>query len=309
MQNKIKKIIALVCAFTLAGGIAALAGCTPTDDEKESHTTHIDANDDGKCDEGGQAMPDPDPDPDPDDPEPVDDPYNTLDTIIEHAEGETVTYRFEAECTDLSGKKGPGYSGTGNEGSMATSGAGASNGGCVSYLYGKDMSVNFLVVSDRDVENATISLGLGAEFIMVPVMPQTFVVRVDPVTNEDLAPATETGALGAWDQAFLNYYTVEDTGGYIIDEFECPATSVIDGSALTSPGNFQKFTISTKLSLKKGVNSISIVIQGLKLLEPTGTMSCTAPVVDYMEITTDAQLGFFNQHDNLFGKDGLEIVD
>ena len=170
------------------------------------------------------------------------------------------------------------------------------------------MSINFLVVSDRDVENATLSFGFGAEFLMVPIIPETFIIRVDPVQNNDLNPATEDGALGAWDQAFLNYYTVEETGGYIIDEFECPENTIIDGTAYSTPSAFQKVLISTKLSLKKGVNSISIIIQGLPLTSPTGTMQCIAPCVDYMEITTDAQLGMFNQKNNGFGLDGCKIV-
>ena len=320
MRKKLKSFIAFICALTLAGGIAVLAGCNDRS-SGGAHTQHVDANNDGKCDECGEDMPD---DGKPDDDNPgggdnpggdtgdgpfADDPHNTEDSLLLHAEGETVVYRFEAECTDLRGKNGPGYSGSAPEGSMATYGDGASNeGGCVSYLYAPGMTLNFLVVSDRDVENATISLCLGAEFIAYPVSPDLFTLRVDPVTNVDLNPATEDGALGAWDQAFMQYYTVEDTGGYIIDEFECPAGSAVDGTALSAPGAFQKFTISTKLSLKAGVNSVSIVITGMPLEAPTGTMVCRAPVVDYMEITTSAQLGFFDQQENGYGDDGLSIV-
>lgn len=287
MQKIWKKLFALLFAVAMMLAVCGFTACAPEDPDPKPPIENTD---------------------DPDGPSEGDDPHNTMDRIIEHAEG-TVTYRFEAECTDLRGKAGPGYSGTGEEKGMATYGDGASNmNGCVSYLYAEGCSVNFLVVSDRDVENATISLCLGAEFIMVPIIPETFIIRVDPVTNEDLNPVTEDGALGAWDQAFLNYYTVEETGGYEIEEFECSGDSVLDGTLLTGPGAFETFTISTQLSLKKGVNSVSMIIQGLPLQSTVGTMLCIAPVIDYMEITTEAQLGMFGQQNNGYGTDGCKIV-
>lgn len=314
MKNKIKKLVAMLCAFSLIGGIAVFGACGNGGDE--THTTHIDTNSDGKCDECGTdvqggLLPGGD----------VNDPGAILSTFsaypdskdeliasIKTHESETATYRFEAECTDLRGKSGPAWSGTSIESSMATAVSGSRTEGCVGFLGEPGLTVNFLVVSDRAVDDAVLTFCLGAERMDVPVNADVFTVRVDDVTQEDLYPVTEDGALGAWDLAFLVYNPTPDQ---LISSFECPADSVIEAEGTTTPSNFSEYLITSKLSLKEGVNSISLVITGMALDDGVGegsTLSCKSPCIDYMKITTSAQLGFFDQQNNGYGTDGLSIV-
>jgi hypothetical protein len=108
--------------------------------------------------------------------------------------------------------------------------------------------------------------------------------------------------------AFLGYYPA----AYYISTYECPADSVILSKEATGPSNFADFLITSHLSLKEGVNSISILVAGMPLdedMEGKTTMRCKAPCIDNMTITTSAQLGFFNQQNNGYGTDGLKIVE
>lgn len=72
-------------------------------------------------------------------------------------------YTFEAEFTDLTGKVGPGFSGSAQEGSMVVANTTASNGKAVSYLYQKNNSLEFRFASDIAVADAKVSLSLAAE--------------------------------------------------------------------------------------------------------------------------------------------------
>ena len=222
---------------------------------------------------------------------------------------DVATYRFEAECTDLSGKSGPGWSGETSGSSMAVGILdGARSEGCVSYLYDADITVNFLVVCDRDVDDAVLTLRLGAEHMDLPVNNQAFTIRVDQVSQVDLHSVNDDGAIGSWDLAFLGYYPA----AYYISTYECPADSVILSKEATGPSNFADYLITSHLSLKEGVNSISILVAGMPLdadMEGKTTMRCKAPCIDNMTITTSAQLGFFNQQNNGYGTDGLKIVE
>ena len=222
---------------------------------------------------------------------------------------DVATYRFEAECTDLSGKSGPGWSGETSGSSMAVGILdGARSEGCVSYLYDADITVNFLVVCDRDVDDAVMTLRLGAEHMDMPVNTNAFTIRVDKVAQVDLHSVNEDGAIGSWDLAFLGFYPAE----YYISTYECPADSVILSKEATGPSNFADYLITSHLSLKEGVNSISILVAGMPLdadMEGKTTMRCKAPCIDNMTITTSAQLGFFNQQNNGYGTDGLKIVE
>lgn len=243
--------------------------------------------------------------------------HNAKSTIKYHKEGEEATYRFEAECTDLRGKgTPPGFSGTASSFADMVVPIKGEDGACVTYLYTPGITLNFLVVSDRDVEDATLSFRLGAEWMLVPVSPEVFTVRVDrKVSDEKLYEWDDEdhdGAIGAWDEYFLDAYSdPAETDRVIIDEFECPEGSEIDGTDNKSPSSFETFVITTKLSLKQGVNCISIIIEGADFFDEGnhGTMDCPAPCVDYMEITTEANLGFFGQYDNGGYGDGLSIVE
>ena len=227
--------------------------------------------------------------------------------LVKHDEGKTVTYRFEAECTNIGGKEGPGWSGTSK--AMTIVAETASNGSVVSYLYKKGMSVNFVIVSDRDVEDATLVLRLGAEFIDMRIDPSLYKIRVDPVSELDLIPVEEGGAWGAWDKDFLNYYTGSSFKGYYIDSWDCGEVH-IDADKSKQVIGIADFAITTTLRLKKGVNSISLITNnsvsdlGVSL---GGTLEAVAPVVDAIKITTSANLGLYEPKDNGYGAHNAAI--
>lgn len=311
-MTKLKKILSLLCALAMAGSVAVMAaGCVgpeenddtppsqlPGDTQNPDDGDNTGGNTGGDDNTGGEgtilssfdAYPG------------IKD--DLIASIKKHPEGEA-TYRFEAECTDIRGKSGMGYSGPGEGSSMMVNIG--NNNACFSYLYVEGMTVNFIVVSDREVDDAELSFCLGGEFVDMVVDSELFTVRVDTVAEEDLKPIDENGALGAWDDLFINFDGNMPEDEYLI--FECPLDSVIHGKDSQQPTDFQEFLITTKLKLYEGVNCISMVISG-KPFETSdiGTMQCQAPCVDYMKITTQAQLGFYDQQNNNYGTDGLTIV-
>ena len=123
MQKKFKKIIAMLCAFAMAGSFAVMAGCGSADDNKNDEgnnppITNPGGNGDGQTPGGSEG---------------TDDAFaaypNMKDELIacmKTHDTATATYRFEAECTDLRGKTGPGWSGEAPGSAMAV---GISGGG------------------------------------------------------------------------------------------------------------------------------------------------------------------------------------
>lgn len=234
------------------------------------------------------------------------------DYLVKHEEGANAKYIFEAECTDLRGKKGLGYSGGANASDMAVM---ADDGtGCVTFLYAKGLSVNFFVACDRDVADAKLSVRVGGEFIHVLLNPETYSFRVDPNIDHDYLQEYDPndlnsdGSLGNWDEFFLNYYDVTETNGYYIDEWECEEIDV-DRSNQSIIGGWDVFDITLALSLKKGINCISMITDNNTFVNaaPHGTMAATAPCVDYIAIETKAQLGAFNVQDNSLGTNACHI--
>lgn len=238
--------------------------------------------------------------------------------VISHAEGTSVSYIFEAECTDLRSKEGPGQSGNAADSSMAQGGyVGLSGGGCVNFLYAEGMSMNFIIASDRDVTDAELTLRVGGEFMNVLLDPTTYTIRVDSVSEEDIDE--EDGAMGNWDSFFLDYYTTGDGKDdpdhtmYTIDTWDCEEIHV-DASSLPEAGGFTDFIITTELSLKKGLNCISLITSNSELPKTSsgdpvnGTYAAVAPVVDCIKIKTTAQLGMYGQRDNGQGTVGCKIA-
>ena len=91
---------------------------------------------------------------------------------------------------------------------------------------------------------------------------------------------------------------------------QCVITDMAEQVSITSGKMVKADVIAENLGLRKGVNCISVIIEGADFIDEGnhGTMDCVAPCIDYMEIKTDAQLGFFGQFDNGFGRNGLSIV-
>jgi len=228
------------------------------------------------------------------------DPFEYDSYLLKHASG-SAEYIFEAECTNLSTKEGLGYSGTATESAMAVHDATGANA-FVTYLYKEGLSINYLIVCDRDINNATLKARLGGEFMHVELDPSNYAFRVDTiVTKDDLDEA-----IGNWDAAFLDYYTdLSETGGYYIDPWDCGSID-INAVGSSDPTNFDVFQITSKLRLKKGINCISLITMNSDS-PGMGTMGAIAPVVDYISITTDANLGMYDVNDNGEGTTGVHF--
>ena len=227
-------------------------------------------------------------------------PFAYDNDLLKHADGQTVEYIFEAECTNLGGKEGLGYSGTASESNMAVHDM--KGNGFVTYLYKYGLSINYIIVCDRDINNGVLKAQLGGEFMDVLLNPSNYSFRVDTiVTDEDLREAK-----GNWDAAFLEYYTdLSQTGGYIIDPWQCGEIH-IDATGLSDPDLFDTFSITSALRLKKGINCISLITDN-DTSPNMGTMGAIAPVVDYISITTNANLGMLDICDNGEGTNGIHI--
>lgn len=224
--------------------------------------------------------------------------------LVKHAENSSATYCFEAECTDLGNKSGPAWSGSYTEAGMIVACNEASGGYAVQGLAKLGNSVNFLVVCDRDVEDAKLVLQLANPTkYEVNLDSSMYTIRVDTiVTSDDLKPASEDGAIGNWDKAFLNYYQdLNQTGGYYIEQWDCGTITFKAPEFFTAGdvymGDSKGYAITTALRLKKGVNCISLITNNTEQLIGT-TMTSTAPAVDCIEITTTAQLGMYYKNNN-----------
>lgn len=215
-----------------------------------------------------------------------------------HAAG-TVKYKFEAEFTNLGGKTGNGYSGTGSELDwIVDCEDGTSSGQVISYMYRMGCSVNFIIVSDKTVNNAQLTLCLGGEYMDLDINPNNFQVRVDTkIQTEDLVG--EDSAIGAWDAYFLNYRNTTETDGYYVcngqNAYECGKIE-IKAADTASPSMFKEYKVTTTLRLRKGVNCISLITNNSEA--GPGTMLSHAPCIDYIAIETDAQLGMYDKMSN-----------
>lgn len=231
--------------------------------------------------------------------------FYSSDYIVTHTEGQTVTYSFEAENTDLTNKSGPGFSGTFTEKQMVLRGEGASANYCVTGMNQNGNSLNFIIASDRDVTDATLILRLGADCkFSYTFNADTFRVRIDPVNDEDVKDYLDGGAWGNWDQFFLDYYDDDNPdgqpfAGIYLDEYSCGDVTVTATS--DDPSGFADFIVCTDLKLQAGLNCISLITNNNEA--PVGasnaTYKATAPIVDCIKITTSAQLGLYNPQDNL----------
>ena len=233
--------------------------------------------------------------------------------LLKHPEGESANYIFEAECTDLRGKSGSGYSGGATGSGLATHNA--DDIAFVTFLYTEGISVNFFVACDRDVSDAKLRARFGGEFIHVLLSPDNYTIRVDqaidPEYLTDFNPADldSEGCLGNWDSFFLDYYGIDETDGYYINSWQCGSID-IDASNQSDVVGWQTFDITFSLSLKEGINCISLITDNDTITgdAPHGTMTATAPVIDYISIETKAQLGVFNQKNNGEGDNAVHFA-
>ena len=154
-MKKIKKIVAILISVLCAGALAfALPACGEPEEESGTHTTHVDSDGDGKCDECGKDMgTQTPPDDTPDEPctEHVDgDDDNICDNCGRGLQSDKANeYIFEAEYCNLDDCGGPGWSGSFSGPQIIRQDvANASNGYFVSFLYEEGNNLTFEFTSD-----------------------------------------------------------------------------------------------------------------------------------------------------------------
>jgi len=227
--------------------------------------------------------------------------------IVPHDSGKAVTYVLEAECTSLENKEGTAQSGTTLGKEMATGGIGVSNGGAVWGMNKENVSVNFIIVSDRDVDDAVLTLRVGTEFNMTTEFDaSTFTIRWDPVSEDDVKPIADGGAWGSWDALFLDYY---ETPGYTVPQYECENGYISVTATDSQASGFQDVTVYTHLKLQKGLNCISLITTNSDRPSEGATFYATAPVVDCIKIQTSAQLGLYNPQNNGYGTENACTIE
>ena len=241
------------------------------------------------------------------------------------ASGGLKVYTFEAENTDLRGKSGPGASGEASGTSMASTSDDPSvsgeDHGFVTYLYQDGVSVNFVIKSDRDVDNVQLDVRLGIESMDYYFNPSNYTIQIDSCTEDDLKEPTEGGAVGNWDAFFMDYYGPDGEGKddpnherYTIDEWECGEIH-LDGTGSNTPIGFEDFTITKTLSLKAGYTCISLITNNSDTpvnnqgVEMAGTYAAVAPCVDCIKLTTDAELEMAVTYNNGCGTTGMAVAD
>lgn len=279
MNKKFKKICGIACCATLAAGVLAMSACGGS----------------------GSSL------------------YDGFGSeyLVTHEDGKEVTYTFEAEYLNFSNKAGPAFSGDYTEEEMIrVADSSSGNGYAVSGMCQYGNSLNFIIVSDRDVEDATLILRLGSEQTTdysFTFTAETFLVRVDPVSEADLLPynADPSGAWGNWDDDFLAVYDDENGwlpfAGYYLTEWDCGSITVT--ATEQDPSGFEDFTVTTKLKLQAGINCISLITNNNdrpNAGQAGSTLEATAPVVDSIKIKTSANLGMYSPQKNA---DYFDVAD
>ncbi|MBR1813585.1 MAG: InlB B-repeat-containing protein [Lachnospiraceae bacterium] len=191
---------------------------------------------------------------------------------------DATTYAFEAELTDLSGKTGFGYSISYNDEQMIRYDSPERNqsarmGFSVGYLYAEGLSLEFLIYSDRDVEDVTLKARLSAEFRDIYIAPE---------------------------QVTLNDNTYYPFQFYVNDEpAEYEPIALTGAKAQMTPNQrpYDEYTISKNISLKEGLNEIVLYVDNSHEFE--STVNAVAPMVDTIYLTTDATLTWEPKWENL----------
>lgn len=158
------------------------------------------------------------------------------------------TYVFEAENTDLTGKVGPGLSGTAQEEGLIVDGNETASGGRhVSYLYANGLSLEFYLACGEWVTDAKLTVRIAAEMDNINFNSDEFQVIVNGVS--------------------LSYADVRLTADQKFSD-----TIVISGVSLNKGAN----TIVLKTNNSR------------RPLGDASTYSATAPMVDCIKIETSA---------------------
>ncbi len=184
---------------------------------------------------------------------------------------------FEAEYTHFNSTEYfPGYSGgvTGTGAIVPDLGStyDSHNGYHVSYMFKKGATITFVINSDRDISGVKLYAKLGAEMTLgVTLTPE-----------------------GQYGYRFVVNGTDVDYGSITLPD------TPVDPSAAMPKTKLQEYFIGT-VSLKKGENIIQLITNNDTA--PGGTMTATAPTVDYIRLEADgATLTWSPELDNFSNK-------
>lgn len=173
-------------------------------------------------------------------------------------------YLFEAEDVSLSGKAGKGYSGEAEgkglvQREAAGSTLGVSNDRFVGYTYVNGFTLDFYIVSDREVEDATITARLSGEFADFTLTPEMFVISLN---GEEIR---------------YGKIEIKDVPDMAIREFQ--DFVILENAHLVEGSNCLEFRVNNDVNWIGG-----------------GTIAATAPLVDCVKIDTSAVLGWDGAH-------------
>lgn len=178
-------------------------------------------------------------------------------------------YTFEAEYTNLTGKYGSGYSGANSDLGLITADntehGTASNGYFVGWLYYTDASIDFTFTSDVAIDDVTLVFRLSAEYDDLNATGDELVVDVNG-TDYNFPVSIE-----CYDIMEMNTYGTKD---------------------------FANYTLSGRVSIKEGENTIRFVINN-SYQGSGATMNAKAPLIDCMYIYTTANLTLHEYTDNI----------
>ena len=139
----------------------------------------------------------------------------------------------------------------------------ASNGYFVSYLYYNGANLQFDFTSPEEVKDVVFVARLSSEFYDIALNDKNFKFVVN-------------------DEEVKDFYC-DLSGALSVDSKDKRA--------------FTNFRISQSLSLKKGNNTIKLVVNNTNA--HGGTMYAEAPIVDCLYLGTDAELSWHPRTDNL----------
>lgn len=169
-------------------------------------------------------------------------------------------YVFEAEETDLSGKNGPGFSGSASGQNMIvkSTDASVSNGKYVSYLFKKGASLEFYLGSSEAVSDATLTLRVSLETQL----------GIDKITFSQ-------GNFGIIVNGTSQNYSVE----------------------LSASSTYSDAIVIDNVSLKEGANLIKLeTLNDGSEYSLAGTYAAVAPNIDCLKIDTTSVLIWDQNH-------------
>ena len=189
---------------------------------------------------------------------------------------------FEAElCPDLmenGGMEGATYSG-GNSGlglvywdydnEYSTHGYQKADPGFIHYLYIKGDTLTWELESDKDAENVTLFMRLGAEY----GIPNAAGDDVTSTINDQTFPVKVNGVAMKYGEITFHNVSKSDEGVY-------------DNKGVFLP--LQDYLVSASVSLKAGKNTIQMIVDNN--VSVNGTIASSAPCVDAIKLYSSSTL-------------------